>query len=73
MHGKGETLLTPLHLHGFTVYFTSRKPTVEEYSNCTQFSDTAVDPEWDPHDPPFLDQEYALLKKGGLLRERPEE
>ena len=46
---------------------------MEEYSNCTQFSDTAVDPEWDPHDPPFLDQEYALLKKVGLLRERPEE
>ena len=32
-----------------------------------------VDPEWDPHDPYFSDQEYALLKKCGLLRERPEE
>ena len=31
-----------------------------------------VDPEWDPRDPSFLDQEYALLTTGGLLRERPE-
>ena len=32
-----------------------------------------MEPEWDPHDPSFLAQEYALLKTGGLLRERPEE
>ena len=30
MHGKGETIMIPLHLHGFTLYFTSRKPTMEE-------------------------------------------
>ena len=29
MHEKGETLLIPLHLHGVTSYFTSRKPTME--------------------------------------------
>ena len=30
MHKKGETLIIPLHLHGVTVYFTSRKATMEE-------------------------------------------
>ena len=48
-HESGETLLIPLHLHGVTSYFTSRKPTMEEYNNCTHFSATAVDPEWDQH------------------------
>ena len=45
---------------------------MEEYNNCTHFSATAVDPEWDPHDPSFSAQEDALLTTGGLLRERPE-
>ena len=73
MHEKGETPLIPLHLHGVTSYFTSRKPTMEENNNCTHFSATAVDPEWDPHDPYFLAQEYALLTTYELLKERPEE
>ena len=73
MHGKGETLLIPLHLHGVTSYFTSRKPTMEEYNNCTHFSATAVDPEWNPRDPYFSSQEDALLTKGGLLKKIPEE
>ena len=46
---------------------------MEEYNNCTHFSATAVDPEWDPHDSSFLTQEDALLPTGGLLRENPEE
>ena len=46
---------------------------MEEYNNCLQFSATEVDPEWDTHDPSFLDQEDVLLTIGGLLRERPEE
>ena len=54
VHEKVETLLIPLHLHGVTSYFTSREPTMEEYNNCTHFSSTAVDPEWNPHDPSFL-------------------
>ena len=45
---------------------------MEEYNNFTHFSDTLVDPEWDPHYPSFSDQEDALLTTGGLLRERPE-
>ena len=73
MHEKGETLLIPLHLHGVASYFTSRKPSMEEYNNCTHFSAAAVDPEWDPHCPSFLAQEDVLLKTGGLLRERSEE
>ena len=32
-----------------------------------------MEPEWDPHDPYFLAQEYALLPTSGLLSERPEE
>ena len=36
-------------------------------------SATKVDPEWDTHDPSFLDQEDALLKKVGLSRDRPED
>ena len=72
MHEKVETLLIPLHLHGVTSYFTSRKPTMEEYNNYTYFSATAVEPEWDPHDPYFSAQEYAPLKTCGLSRDRPE-
>ena len=45
---------------------------MEDYNNCTHFSATAVEPEWDPHDPYFSAQEDALLTKGGLLREIPE-
>ena len=48
-HEKVETLLITLHLHGATSNFTSRKPTMEEYNNCTHFSATAVDSELDPH------------------------
>ena len=51
MHEKGETLLISLHLPKVTLYFTSSKPTMEDYNNCTHFSATAVDPEWDPHAP----------------------
>ena len=40
MFEKGETLLIPLHLHGVTSYFTSRKSTMEEYNNCMHFSAT---------------------------------
>ena len=72
MHEKVETLLIPLHLHRVTSYFTSSKPTMEDYNNCTHFSATSVDPEWDPYDPSFLSQEDALLTTGGLLREIPE-
>ena len=46
---------------------------MEEYNNCTHLSDTSVEPEWDPHDPYFLAQEYVLLPTSGLLSERPEE
>ena len=46
---------------------------MEEYNNCTHFSSTLVNPEWNPHDPSFLANEDVLLKTGGLLRERPEE
>ena len=73
MHEKGETLLIPLHLHGVTSYFTSRKPTMEEYNNCTHFSATSVDPEWDTRDHYFSYQEDSIFTTGGLLREIPEE
>ena len=73
MHEKGETLLIPLHLHGFTSYFTSRKATMEEYNNFTHFIVTAIESEWDPHYPSFLAQKDALLTTGGWLMERPEE
>ena len=53
MHEKGENLMIPLYLHGVTSYFTSRKPIMEEYNNCTHFSATAVEPEWDPRYPSF--------------------
>ena len=43
MKEQGETLLTPLHVHGVTSYFNSIKPIMEEYNNCTHFSATAVE------------------------------
>ena len=56
MQEQGETLLIPLHLHGVTLYYISRKPTMEEYNNSMHFSDTDLDPKWDPRDPSFSDQ-----------------
>ena len=53
LHEKGETLLIPLNLHRATSYFTPSKPTMEEYNNCTRFSATSMEPEWDPYDPSF--------------------
>ena len=70
---KGETLLSPLHLHGVTSYFTARHPTIEEYNNFTLFSATAVEIEWDAHYPSCLAQEDALLTTCGLSRDIPEE
>ena len=46
---------------------------MEEFNNCTHFSATAVESEWDPHYPYFSAQEDALLTKCGLLTERSEE
>ena len=62
MREKLETLLIPLHLHGVTSYFTSRKPTMEEYNNYTHFSATAVDQEWDPHDTSFFSSIICALE-----------
>ena len=56
MYQQGETLLTSLHLNGVTSYFTSRKPTMEDYNNSTHFSATYMEPEWDPHYPSFSAQ-----------------
>ena len=46
---------------------------MEESNKCTQFSTTAVEPDWDPHYPSVLAQEDALLTTGGFFRETPEE
>ncbi|KAI2495111.1 Reverse transcriptase (RNA-dependent DNA polymerase) [Fragilaria crotonensis] len=52
----------PLTLHGVTSSFPTRKPTPEEYESLPHFCLTSDEPEYDPHDTSFADQELALTK-----------
>eukprot|EP00978_Attheya_sp_CCMP212_P038406 scaffold190171_cov30-Attheya_sp.AAC.1 len=58
-----DDYLIPLSLQGVTLFFPTRKPTMQEWENCRQIELTSESPEWDPHDSMYADQEDALLDK----------
>ena len=70
---EGEIALRiPLSLHGVTSYFTTRKPTQEEYDK-TELSSildlTYESPDWDPTSTRFQEQEDAMVDSSGNLKD----
>jgi hypothetical protein len=61
----------PLHLHGVTSYFNTRKPTTQEYETCRQLELTYGLPSWNPHSITFSQQEEAFMDSFGRTR-KPE-
>ena len=67
-----ESLRIPLMLKGVTSYFTSRKPTRQQYEQCDEMNRielTNESIEWDPHTTRFEEQEAAMLDDRGRLRD----
>ena len=66
---EGDHLVIPLTIRGVTSCFPSRKPTRDESENAqTIFDFTAFDPDWDPHDPTYAEQENSRLDINGQLQ-----
>jgi hypothetical protein len=69
----GMKVIIPLSLHGVTSYFTTFKPTVNEYEAAQEGVDlfhlTYDEPEWDPHSNDFHESESQLLDSEGLVPE----
>jgi hypothetical protein len=63
-----EDLLIPLELCGVTSYFPGRKPTQYEYENCSRIELTYPDPEWQPHDVHYSEEESRFIHDDGTLR-----
>jgi hypothetical protein len=56
-------LVIPMSLHGDTSYFPTRKPTRDEYENCTRYELTAPEPSWKPYSVRFASQEDSMIDK----------
>ena len=70
----GNQLVIPLHLKGVTSYFSSRKPTIQEYENADlKFELTYDSPEWDPTLDTFQEQEDATMNLDGSIRDVPKQ
>ena len=52
-----DGLLIPLDLHGVTLFFHGRRPTMAEYKSCKRIELTYPDPIWRPQDPSYADEE----------------
>lgn len=68
--GDVEGLKIPLSLHGVTSYFTTRKPTRQEFEQSDldlQVEMTYESPEWHPLDERFAKAEQAIADVDGLL------
>lgn len=71
----GEVFRIPLSLHGVTSYFTTRKPSKEEFEStpdelCIDL--TAESPPWDPTTTRFSEQESAMTTTNGRLVDTPD-
>jgi hypothetical protein len=65
-----DGLKIPLSLHGVTSYFTTRKPTRQEYEQSDldlRIDMTYESPEWDPSDERFAKAEQAIANDDGQL------
>jgi hypothetical protein len=63
-----DDLLIPFELCGVTSYFPGRKPTKYEYENCPQIEPTYPDPEWQPHDVHYSEEESRFIHYDGSMR-----
>ena len=70
IHFKRNHLIIPLELDGVISYFPSRKPTPHELHECRRITLTSSNPEWNPHDKFFAEQESIMLDLDGTLLER---
>jgi hypothetical protein len=71
-NGDADGLKIPLSLHGVTSYFTTRKPTRQEYEQSDldlRIDMTYESPEWDPSDERFAKAEQAMANDDGQLYE----
>ncbi|KAI2503149.1 hypothetical protein MHU86_11340 [Fragilaria crotonensis] len=62
MADSDEPFVIPLSLKGVSSSFPTRKPTIEEYETLPHLTLTSDEPEYDPHDTSFAEQEDALTK-----------
>ncbi|KAI2502386.1 hypothetical protein MHU86_12043 [Fragilaria crotonensis] len=62
MTDSDEPFVIPLSLKGVSSSFPTRKPTIEEYETLPHLTLTSDEPEYDPHDTSFAEQEDALTK-----------
>jgi hypothetical protein len=66
---NNDKLRIPLSIHRVSSYFPTFKPTPEQYESCERiFTMSAEEPEWDPTNPMFAEQEATLLDSQGCLR-----
>jgi hypothetical protein len=68
-----EDLKIPLQLNGIVSYFPSRRPTKEEYDQCSHIELTSTEPEWNPHNGVYSKGESGMTGDNGniLKRVRP--
>ena len=64
-----DKLIIPLSLHGVTSYFHGRKPTKAEYRDCARLELTYPNPDWQPHDETFAEEEDLRMNPDGTIRE----
>jgi transposase InsO family protein len=63
-----DELVIPLSLHGVTSYFHGRKPTAKEYEQCQRYELTYPNPDWQPHDETYAEEEDLRTNIDGTIR-----
>ena len=64
-----ESYLIPLALHGVISYFPTYKPTKEQFESLPRFYLTQEQPEWNPSDTSFAEQEKSMTNSSGEMLE----
>ncbi len=62
MADSDDPYVIPLSLKSVSSSFPTRKPTLEEYNTVPHLTLTSNEPEYDPHDRTFAEQDEALTK-----------
>ena len=64
-----DKFLIPLSLHVVISYFPTYKPTKEQFETLPRYYLTQEQPEWDPNDTSFAEQENAMTNSSGEVLE----
>ena len=64
-----DKLTIPLLLHRVNSCFETRKPTQKEFDTCPRYTLTYEEPEYDPGDSTYAEQEKQFVDAEGCLRE----